>query len=265
MSAIRPACPVPGETDHPLAGVWRRSCSRWATSSACPGPGGCCSASPSPRASPSTASASGIIGMALAPLEGADVGRTAALCCCTTRTRPESATYPQSAAPTSPRLRRKLSPATRRRACPTTPQRPSRNSLAEFEAGQTIEAQVARDADKLETLLQAVEYQARGRHHAWQETSIAALRTDAAKQLAQAITAANPQWWSAFAASYRELRASALGRSRNPSDGRGCRVSQRVACCGQGDATPPAGTGGSRVGAEATFNGRAPGLTPILL
>ena len=33
---------------------------------------------------------------------------------------------------------------------------------AEFEAGQTIEAQVARDADKLETLLQAVEYQAQG-------------------------------------------------------------------------------------------------------
>ena len=87
---------------------------------------------------------------------------------------------------------------------------------AEFEAGQTIEAQVARDADKLETLLQAVEYQAQGHDTtAWQETSIAALRTDAAKQLAQAITATDPQWWSAFAASYRELRASAQGRARN--------------------------------------------------
>jgi putative hydrolases of HD superfamily len=66
-------------------------------------------------------------------------------------------------------------------------------------------------------LLQAVEYQAQGHDTtAWQETSIAALRTEAAKQLAQAITVANPQWWSAFAASYRELRASTQGRAGNP-------------------------------------------------
>jgi putative hydrolase of HD superfamily len=65
-------------------------------------------------------------------------------------------------------------------------------------------------------LLQAVEYQAQGYDTtAWQETSIHALRTDGAKQLAQAITATDPQWWSAFAASYRELRASAIGRTRN--------------------------------------------------
>jgi putative hydrolases of HD superfamily len=87
---------------------------------------------------------------------------------------------------------------------------------AEFEAGQTIEAQVARDADKLETLLQAVEYQAQGHDTAaWQETSIGALRTGAAKQLAQAISATDRQWWSAFAASYRELRASAQGRAHD--------------------------------------------------
>jgi putative hydrolases of HD superfamily len=90
---------------------------------------------------------------------------------------------------------------------------------AEFEAGQTIEAQVARDADKLETLLQAVEYQAQGHDTtAWQETSIASLRTETAKQLAQAIGAADPQWWSAFAASYRELRAASQGRTRNLRD-----------------------------------------------
>ena len=81
---------------------------------------------------------------------------------------------------------------------------------AEFDAGQTIEAQVARDADKLETLLQAM-YQIQGHDTAaWQETSIAALRTQTAKQLAKAISTADPQWWAAFAASYRELRASAL-------------------------------------------------------
>jgi len=42
---------------------------------------------------------------------------------------------------------------------------------AEFESGhQIIEAQVARDADKLETLIQAAEYQAQGHDTAaWQE------------------------------------------------------------------------------------------------
>ena len=87
---------------------------------------------------------------------------------------------------------------------------------AEYEAGETIEARVARDADKLETLLQAVEYQTQGHDTAaWQETSIDALRTDSAKQLAQALSSADPHgWWSAFAKSYRELRASAQERAR---------------------------------------------------
>jgi 5'-deoxynucleotidase YfbR-like HD superfamily hydrolase len=90
---------------------------------------------------------------------------------------------------------------------------------AEFEAGETIESRVARDADKLETLLQAVEYQVQGHDTmAWQETSIASLRTDSAKQLAQAISSTDPQWWSAFASSYRELRATAQGRTRNLRD-----------------------------------------------
>jgi putative hydrolases of HD superfamily len=87
---------------------------------------------------------------------------------------------------------------------------------AEFESGQTIEAQVARVADKLETVLQAVEFQTQGHDTAaWQKSSIAALRTESARQLAQAISTANPHWWSAFAASYRELRASAQRRTRN--------------------------------------------------
>lgn len=92
---------------------------------------------------------------------------------------------------------------------------------AEYEASETTEARVARDADKLETLLQAMEYQAQGHDTAaWQETSINALRTDSARQLAQAITSADPHgWWSAFAASYRELRAGAQDRTRKLGEG----------------------------------------------
>jgi putative hydrolases of HD superfamily len=69
---------------------------------------------------------------------------------------------------------------------------------------------------KIETLLQATEYAAQGHDTApWRKTSLAALRTDQGRQLAQTITSTDPHaWWSAFAASYHELRASAQGRAR---------------------------------------------------
>jgi putative hydrolase of HD superfamily len=83
---------------------------------------------------------------------------------------------------------------------------------AEYEAtepGRSREAALAHDADKIETLIQAIEYEAQGYGTApWRETSLAALRTDAGQQLAQAIGAADPRWWAPFAASYHELRAS---------------------------------------------------------
>ena len=94
---------------------------------------------------------------------------------------------------------------------------------AEYEAGETVEARVARDADKIETLLQAMDYQAQGHDTVpWQETSIGALRTESGRQLAQAIIAADPRhWWSAFAASYRELRAGSQDRTRRLEGGGG--------------------------------------------
>src|SRR6266567_4374393 len=87
---------------------------------------------------------------------------------------------------------------------------------AEYEAAETRESRLAHDADKIETLLQAIEYEAQGHDAAaWRETSLAALRTDSGRQLAQAIGSADPHgWWSAFAASYAELRASSRGRGR---------------------------------------------------
>ena len=78
---------------------------------------------------------------------------------------------------------------------------------------------MAHDADKLETLLQAREYETHGyATEPWQDTSIQALRTESGKQLAQAITAADPRdWWSAFASSYHELRATTRAR-QNQAD-----------------------------------------------
>lgn len=70
-------------------------------------------------------------------------------------------------------------------------------AVDEYEAGETAEARCARDADKLECLLQAREYQEQGHANvqAWIDTSIAGLSTLAAKQLAHEAIAQNSLDW----------------------------------------------------------------------
>jgi putative hydrolases of HD superfamily len=159
----------------------------------------------------------GMVGILLAALDGgADVGRTAALAlfhdghetrigdvpsvgrAYVTTAIPEAVTAHQTS------------------AIPVDAAKVLQGLTDEYEANKTLEARLAHDADKIETLLQAIEYQAQG--HAtgpWRDTSIAALRTDVGKQLAQAVANADPHhWWSAFAASYHELRASTRARQR---------------------------------------------------
>jgi 5'-deoxynucleotidase YfbR-like HD superfamily hydrolase len=120
----------------------------------------------------------GIIGMALAAIEGADVGHTSALCLLhdAHETRigdvpSVGRAYVTTAAPEAVSSHQTA-------GMPDAAAKAFQELTGEFEVGQTIEAQVARDADTLETLLQAIEYQAQGHDTtAWQETSIAALRT----------------------------------------------------------------------------------------
>ena len=124
----------------------------------------------------------GITGIVLAAMEGADVGRIAALCIMhdSHETRigdvpSVGRAYITSAAP-------EAVSAHQTAAMPSDVAKVLQDLKAEYEAGETVEARVARDADKLETLLQAMEYQAQGHDTApWQETSIDALRTDSAQ------------------------------------------------------------------------------------
>jgi 5'-deoxynucleotidase YfbR-like HD superfamily hydrolase/DNA-binding transcriptional regulator YhcF (GntR family) len=158
----------------------------------------------------------GVVGMALAVLEGADVGRTAALCLLHDAHETRIGDVPSVGRAYVTTAVPEAVSAHQTSAMPDGVAKVFQDVVAEYEAGQTLESRVARDADKIETLLQAAEYRAQGHNtDPWRETSAAALRTDSARQLAQAIGSADPQgWWSAFAASYRELRASAQGRSR---------------------------------------------------
>jgi putative hydrolases of HD superfamily len=152
----------------------------------------------------------GVVGIALAALEGADIGRTAALCLMhdAHETRigdvpSVGRAYVQTAPP-------EAVTAHQAAGMPDEAAKAFQALTAEYEAGESAESRLAHDADKIETLLQAVEYQAQGHDtEAWCKTSLDALRTDTGRQLAQAITRTDPhEWWSAFAASYHELRAS---------------------------------------------------------
>ncbi len=70
-------------------------------------------------------------------------------------------------------------------------------AVAEYEAAETPEARCARDADKLECLLQAREYQDQGHANVqpWIDSSLAALTTASAKQLAHEAMAQNSLDW----------------------------------------------------------------------
>lgn len=207
--------PVPGEKDHPLAGMATylheighlKNVDR---------DGWLFLGVPQPESVAEHSFRVGIIGITLATLHGADPGRTAMLCLLhdahETRIGDISAigrAYITAAAP-------EAIAAHQTAATPDEVSKVVQDLVTEFNAAKTPEAQVAKDADKIETLLQATEYQAQGYDTtAWRENATTALRTDAARQLAQAINSASAHhWWAAFDASYHELRASAQGRAR---------------------------------------------------
>jgi putative hydrolase of HD superfamily len=70
-------------------------------------------------------------------------------------------------------------------------------AVTEYEAQTTPEALCAKDADKLECLVQAVEYRACGYAgiQGWIDSSYAALRTDSARRIADAALTTSTLAW----------------------------------------------------------------------
>lgn len=161
-------------------------------------------------------------GITLAALADADVGRTAALCVFhdghETRCGDIDAVgraYVITAAP-------EAITAHQTAGMPDRAAKVLQDLTAEYEANQTLEARLAHDADKIEMLLQAREYEARGYDTtAWRESSLAALRTTEGQELARAISTTHPRhWFDAFDASSQQLRESTGGaRRRNTPPG----------------------------------------------
>lgn len=70
-------------------------------------------------------------------------------------------------------------------------------AVIEYEAQDTLEARCAKDADKLECLLQALEYRAAGHQHVqkWIDSSRAGLGTKFAARIADAALAGSTMGW----------------------------------------------------------------------
>jgi putative hydrolase of HD superfamily len=72
-----------------------------------------------------------------------------------------------------------------------------REAVHEYEAAETIEARCAKDADRIECLMQAVEYREAGyqRVDGWIESSLSRLKTSFARRLADAALQTSPLTW----------------------------------------------------------------------
>jgi putative hydrolase of HD superfamily len=70
-------------------------------------------------------------------------------------------------------------------------------AVIEYEAKETLEAQCAKDADKLECLLQALEYRAAGYQHVqkWIDSSRSGIKTSFAARVADAALAGSTNTW----------------------------------------------------------------------
>ncbi|MFL6054743.1 MAG: HD family hydrolase [Actinoallomurus sp.] len=70
-------------------------------------------------------------------------------------------------------------------------------SVAEYEQKTSLEARCARDADKLDCLVQAIEYRDQGHHtiQPWIDSSLAALQTPSGKKLAEDALATGSLDW----------------------------------------------------------------------
>lgn len=137
-----------------------------------------------------------VVGSVLAMMEGADPGRVSMLCLFhdTPETRLGDIPYVGkrylTAAPATDVTRDQLTET------PHAVRDGIRGIVEELERSATPEARIARDADKLECLLQALEYRAQGYDvQSWIDNMVAAVTTRSAREIAARAVAVSPQRW----------------------------------------------------------------------
>ncbi|RBQ11665.1 HAD family hydrolase [Spongiactinospora rosea] len=130
-----------------------------------------------------------VIASVIAAMEGADPERAAFLCLFhdSQETRIMDIPYVSKRYLTCPPNEEVTADQTRH--LPEVVARMLSKAVGEYEEKTSLEAQCGRDADKLECLIQAVEYRDQGHGHMqpWIDSSLSALNTASAKRLADSI------------------------------------------------------------------------------
>jgi putative hydrolases of HD superfamily len=146
-----------------------------------------------------------LIGFTLAVLEGADPYRTAALCLFHDTGESRTGDIPSVGRPYLKAAKEVDVVADQLADAPAELAKAALDLVRQWEDRSSQEAQLARDADKLECLCQAREYQVQGVADAdsWATSSAEAVRSGSARRLAQAVLAVAPnEWWRAFVEGY---------------------------------------------------------------
>jgi 5'-deoxynucleotidase YfbR-like HD superfamily hydrolase len=142
-----------------------------------------------------------VIGYVLALLEGADPGKTVMFCVFHDTQETRLGDIPSVGRPYLVAASNEEVTAEQVADFPEDVAAQLKELVGQYEQQQSLEARCARDADKLECLIQAREYEATGHSNVkpWITTSAEALQTTSAQHLAKACQEVEPRhWWTGF-------------------------------------------------------------------
>jgi putative hydrolase of HD superfamily len=133
----------------------------------------------------------------IAAIEGAEPSRAALLAVWHDSQETRTGDIPHTARPYLDQRSPEVITADQTAELPDTARATVQEAVAEYEAQQTPEAHCAKDADKLECLIQAIEYQDAGytRVQGWIDSSRNSLRTGTARRIADAALDTSPLAW----------------------------------------------------------------------
>ena len=157
-----------------------------------------------------------VIGLILAALEGADVGKTVTLCLLHDNHESRIGDIASVARPYVRTAKPELVVQHQTERMPADVRTVIRSAAQEFESQETRESMIAKDADRIEAIVQGREYEREAGYNTteWQASAIASLKTSSGKQIAASLLDTDPQdWWQFFVRSYNEL--TAISRSEN--------------------------------------------------
>jgi 5'-deoxynucleotidase YfbR-like HD superfamily hydrolase len=133
----------------------------------------------------------------IAAIEGAEPGRAALLAIWHDSQETRTGDIPHTARPYLDQRSPEVITADQTASLPDAARKTVQEAVAEYEAQRTPEARCTKDADKLECLIQAIEYQDAGyaRVQGWIDSARSGLHTDTARRIADAALRTSPLAW----------------------------------------------------------------------